>query len=123
MRPIAACKKNNLKGKKEERGEAIYRACRAFFTAEFMIPARRRSDRVTSVFLETRIEWKRIISIFFSSIIVNIIIAINSKLASKDWFNGGYQQNCGIKWNKQFDNFYKKIFLNLMEDARRNRIA
>lgn len=49
---INAAEKNNLKGKKEERGEAIYRACRAFFTAEFMIPVSKRGSRdKRSIFL------------------------------------------------------------------------
>lgn len=42
--PIAPSK-NNLKGKKRERGEGIYRATRAFFTAEFMIPVSKRARR------------------------------------------------------------------------------
>lgn len=42
--PIAPSK-NNLKGKKRERGEGIYRATRAFFTAEFMIPMSKRARR------------------------------------------------------------------------------
>lgn len=93
--------KNNLKGKKEERGEAIYRACRAFFTAEFMIPVSKRGSRD-----------KRSIFLSPSSTV--------RPQVSKDSFNDGYHRNYYKKrplWIIRFDDFYK----NLWKDTRKER--
>lgn len=116
--PDRALEKYNLKGKKKEREGRGFIARHARFSRPNLWSLCRRErgvDRVTNVFLETRIGWKP--------------ITIPIQLPSKDSFNSGYWQNyiCfkyiyirndDSKRILFFDSFYEKTFLNLIENGR-----